>query len=70
MDDSYEYPLYRQMRAAVKEQAELIAVSYTSRGDLTFGSDQETEQRLYTKCIGFHVRLLRAPARRWEDYSP
>src|ERR1022692_3972729 len=34
IDDSYEYPLFRQMRAAVKGQAELIAVSYASRADL------------------------------------
>src|SRR5439155_6652252 len=33
--DSCEYPLFRRMRAAVKDQAELIAVSYISRGDCT-----------------------------------
>ena len=32
------------MRAAVKDQAELIAVSYAERMDLTYGSDQEMEK--------------------------
>ena len=32
------------MRAAVKDQAELIAISYADRMDLTYGSDQEMEK--------------------------
>ncbi len=32
------------MRAAVKDQAELIAVSYAERMDLTYRSDQEMEK--------------------------
>ena len=49
--DSYEYPLFRQMRAAVKEQAELIAVSYSYMPmDLTYGSDQEME-RAYQQYV-------------------
>jgi predicted permease len=42
--DSCSYPMFRQMRANVKEQAELIAVSYSDRLDLTYGSDQEMER--------------------------
>jgi hypothetical protein len=42
--DSCSYPMFARMRAAVKEQAELIAVSYADRTDLTFGSDEEMEQ--------------------------
>ncbi len=42
--DGYEYPMFQQMRAAVKDQAELIAVSYAERTDLTYGRDQETEK--------------------------
>jgi putative ABC transport system permease protein len=42
--DSFEYPLFRQMRAVVEGQAELIAVSGADRIDLTYGSDQETEK--------------------------
>src|SRR6266542_3506060 len=36
--DSYEYPLFRQMRAAVHGQAELIAAGYSDRVDLTYGA--------------------------------
>src|SRR5271154_6284005 len=35
--DSSSYPMFVQMRAAVHEQAESIAVSYTDRIDLTYG---------------------------------
>jgi putative ABC transport system permease protein len=41
---SSEYPLYRQMRAAVERQADLIAVSYASRQDLTYSSEEDTEK--------------------------
>src|SRR5438477_12413223 len=34
--DSNEYPQFQQMRAAVRNQAELIAVSWTERADLTY----------------------------------
>ena len=44
ISDSYEYPLFRQMRAAVQGQAELIASSYSDRIDLTYGADTEIEQ--------------------------
>jgi predicted permease len=40
--DGWAYPAFRLMRAAVKDQAELIAVS-SGTTDLTYGSDQETE---------------------------
>jgi putative ABC transport system permease protein len=42
--DGWAYPAFRLMRAAVKDQAELIAVSYAERADLTYGSDQEMEK--------------------------
>ena len=42
--DSSSYPMFRQMRAAVKEQAALLAVSYADRVDLTYGSDEEMEE--------------------------
>jgi len=44
ISESNEYPLFRQMRAAVKDQAELLAVSYARRIDLTYGSDLEMEK--------------------------
>ena len=53
MDDSYEYPLLRQMRAAVKDQAELIALSYSNRTDLTYGSDEETEKACVQNVSGW-----------------
>jgi predicted permease len=42
--DGWAHPVFRQMRAAVSDQAELIAVSYAERTDLTYGSDQEIEK--------------------------
>jgi predicted permease len=42
--DSNEYPQFLQMRAAVKNDAEMIAVSWTERADLTFASDAEMEK--------------------------
>ncbi len=42
--DSCSYPMFRQMRTDVREQAELIGVSYADRLDLTYGSGQEMEK--------------------------
>ena len=42
--DSWAYPAFRLMRAAVKDQAELIAISNSDRTDLTYGSDAEMEK--------------------------
>ncbi len=42
--DIWAYPSFLQMRAAVKDQAELIAVSNAEPADLTYKSDQEMEQ--------------------------
>src|SRR5208282_3031206 len=42
--DSWAYPAFRLMRAAVKDQAELMAISYSQRMDLTYKSDQEMER--------------------------
>jgi predicted permease len=42
--DSSEYPTFQLERAAVKDQAELIAISYADRADLTYGSDEEMEK--------------------------
>jgi putative ABC transport system permease protein len=44
MVDSTSYPMFRQMRASVKGEAELIAVSYVTAMDLTYRSDQEMEK--------------------------
>ena len=42
--DGWEYRLFRPLRDAVKGQAELIAVSFSSRADLTYGSDGAMEK--------------------------
>lgn len=41
---SNSYPMFRQMRAALKGHAEVVAVSFMSHIDLTYGSDTETEK--------------------------
>jgi predicted permease len=44
---SYEecpYPLFSVMRAAVQDQAELLAISLAVSADLTYGSDQDMER--------------------------
>jgi putative ABC transport system permease protein len=48
--DNFEYSLFRQMRALVKDQAELIAVSGAERIDLTYAADPETE-RAYQQYV-------------------
>jgi predicted permease len=44
ISESSEYPLFRQLRATVKDQTELLAISYSGRTDLTYGSDEEMEK--------------------------
>ncbi len=44
VSDGCQYPLFRRMRVAVKDQAEMIAISGADRADLTFGSDDEMEK--------------------------
>ncbi|HWF48683.1 MAG TPA: ABC transporter permease, partial [Bryobacteraceae bacterium] len=48
--DGWMYPMFRQMRAALKDQAELIAISFGTQVDLTYGSAQETE-RAYLQYV-------------------
>ena len=42
--DGWAYPDFALMRAAAKDQADLIAISYSDRTDLTYGSDAEMEK--------------------------
>jgi putative ABC transport system permease protein len=42
--DSCSYPMFRDMRAAVRDQAEAVAVSYAERIDLTYRSDEDVEK--------------------------
>jgi putative ABC transport system permease protein len=41
--ESMEYPLFAQMRAAVEQQANLLAASYADRRDITYRSDEDIE---------------------------
>lgn len=41
--DSSSYPMFERMRVAANGDAELFAVSYAGRTDLTYASDQEME---------------------------
>ena len=42
--DSCSYPMFSQMRDMLRADAELMAVSYAERSDLTYTSDQEMEK--------------------------
>jgi putative ABC transport system permease protein len=42
--DGWAYPDFQRMRDAAKDQADLVAVSYTDRSDLTFATDEEMEK--------------------------
>jgi putative ABC transport system permease protein len=42
--DSWAHPDFRLMRAAAKDQAELIAISYADRADVTYKTAAETEK--------------------------
>ena len=42
--DSCSYPMFRQWRTVLKDQTELLAISYAERTDLTYGSDEEMEK--------------------------
>ena len=42
--DSWAYPAFRRMRAAVRDEAELLAISYAQRADVAYTSDQDIEK--------------------------
>ena len=42
--DGWAYPAFRQMRDAVKNEADLVAISYDERTDVTYKSDQDMEK--------------------------
>lgn len=64
--ESNEYPQFRLMRAAVKDDAELVAASWVDRADVTYAPDQEIEKadRQYVSgwmfsCFGLKPALGR-----------
>jgi putative ABC transport system permease protein len=42
--DGWPCPAFQLMRIAVKDRAELVAISYSDRTDLTYGADQDMEK--------------------------
>lgn len=42
--DSFDYPMFRILRSAASDSAELLAISYAVRIDVTYGSDQDMEK--------------------------
>jgi predicted permease len=56
--DGWAYPDFQLMRAAVANQAELIAVSYAEPVDLTYKSDEETEKAYLQYVSGWMFPTL------------
>ncbi|HSM77691.1 MAG TPA: ADOP family duplicated permease [Bryobacteraceae bacterium] len=54
--DSCAYPMFRQMRALVKDEAELVAISYVSRVDLTFSIAEQIEKANQQYVSGWMFR--------------
>jgi predicted permease len=51
--DSWAYPDFQLMRAVAKGKAELIAVSYADRADVTYKTDQEMEKAMVQHVSGW-----------------
>jgi predicted permease len=56
--DGWAYPNFQLMRAAVKNQLELIAVSYAEPVDLTYKSDEEIEKAYLQYVSGWMFSTL------------
>ncbi len=56
--DSFEYPHFRRLRDAVKDQAELMAIANANRIDLTYGSDREMEKAYCQYVSGWTFRAF------------
>ncbi|MGA2131432.1 MAG: ABC transporter permease [Bryobacteraceae bacterium] len=56
--DGWAYPAFQRMRAAVQDQAELIAISYAERVDLTYRSEQEIERAHVQYVSGWMFRAF------------
>ncbi len=59
--DNYSYPMFHQMRAAVKGEADLLAISFGSRTELTYGSDEEMERAHWQHVSGWLFDTLGIP---------
>jgi len=56
--DSWAYPSFQLMRTAAKGDAELIAVSYTNRADVTYKTDAEMEKANVQHVSGWMFSTL------------
>ena len=56
--DGWAYPDFQLMRAAIKDQAELFAVSYAEPVDLTYKSDEEIEKAYLQYVSGWMFTTL------------
>lgn len=59
--DSFDYPSFRTLGDAVKGQADVLAISYNNKLDITYGSDDEIEKahRQYVSGTAFGVLGLK-----------
>jgi putative ABC transport system permease protein len=57
--DSWAYPCFQQMRAAVRDHAELIAVSNAELADLTYKSDEEMEKAYLQYVSGWMFTIFK-----------
>ncbi|MBI2686171.1 MAG: ABC transporter permease [Acidobacteria bacterium] len=56
--DSFSYPQFRELRDAVKDKADLMVISYTSNGDLTYSTDNEMEKAYHQYVSGNHFSVF------------
>jgi putative ABC transport system permease protein len=54
--DGWEYPLFQRMRRVATNQAELVAISYSERTDITFSGDDEMEKAYLQYVSGWMFR--------------
>ena len=66
ISDSNEYPLFVRERAAVRNEAQLVAISFSDRAELTYKTDDEIERvnRQYVSGWMFSAFELRPAAGR------
>ena len=50
--NAWSYPAFREMREAVKQNADLIAVSYVDRADVTYSAQQDLEKATVVHVSG------------------
>jgi predicted permease len=51
--DEWAHPAFRLMREAVKDQAELIAISHAAPTEVTYGSDADMEKPMFQYASGW-----------------